>query len=54
MLRTGQGEPKYKFEHPNPFISDEEEGEIASVGYRYKKWDLGSGIVSLMIFNILL
>ncbi|XP_018319021.1 eukaryotic translation initiation factor 3 subunit D [Agrilus planipennis] len=45
VLRTGSGEPKHKFDHPNPFVSEEEEGEVASVGYRYKKWDLGGGIV---------
>lgn len=46
MLRTGTGEARYKFENPNPFISEEEEGEVASVAYRYKKWDLGGGVVS--------
>lgn len=39
-------ETKYKFEHPNPFIGEEEEGEVASVAYRYRKWDLDNGIVS--------
>lgn len=48
MLRTGPSEPKYKFEHPNPFISEEEEGEVASVAYRYRKWDLGGGVVSFI------
>lgn len=46
VLRTGAGEARYKFENPNPFISEEEEGEVASVAYRYKKWDLGGGVVS--------
>nr|CAI5860250.1 unnamed protein product [Callosobruchus analis] len=45
VLRSGPNEPRYKFEHPNPFVSDEEEGEVASVAYRYRKWDLGGGIV---------
>ncbi|KAK9883456.1 hypothetical protein WA026_001634 [Henosepilachna vigintioctopunctata] len=45
VLRTGPSEPKYKFDQPNPFISEEEEGEIASVAYRYRKWDLGGGII---------
>jgi len=45
VLRTGQNEPRYKFENPNPFISEEEEGEVASVAYRYRKWDLGNGVV---------
>ncbi|XP_044731758.1 eukaryotic translation initiation factor 3 subunit D [Chrysoperla carnea] len=45
VLKSGATEPKYKFENPNPFISEEEEGEVASVAYRYRKWDLGGGIV---------
>ncbi|KAJ8922962.1 hypothetical protein NQ315_001508 [Exocentrus adspersus] len=45
VLRTGQNEPRYKFDEPNPFVSEEEEGEVASVAYRYRKWDLGGGIV---------
>lgn len=32
-------------DEPNPFISDEETGEVASVAYRYRKWDLDGGIV---------
>ncbi|XP_049853013.1 eukaryotic translation initiation factor 3 subunit D-like [Schistocerca gregaria] len=43
VLKTG--EPRYKFEETNPFISEEEAGEVASVGYRYRKWDLDNGIV---------
>merc|ERR1719355_496033 len=52
VLKT-DGE-KYKFEEDNPFIedSDDEDEEksakkndkVASVGYRYRKWDLGNGI----------
>ena len=30
-----QGEDKYKFENKNPFVQNEEETEVASVGYRY-------------------
>ncbi|KAI4457004.1 eukaryotic translation initiation factor 3 subunit 7 [Holotrichia oblita] len=45
VLRTAVSEPKYKFDNQNPFISEEEEGEIASVAYRYRKWDLGNGII---------
>lgn len=46
VLKTAEkGDPRYKFPEPNPFASEEEEGEIASVGYRYRKWDLGDGIV---------
>jgi translation initiation factor 3 subunit D len=49
VLRTGTGEPRYKFDNPNPFISEEEDGEVASVAYRYRKWDLGGGIVSTFV-----
>lgn len=42
MLKGGE---KYKFENANPFITEEEEGEVASVAYRYRKWDLGNDIV---------
>ncbi|XP_056641454.1 eukaryotic translation initiation factor 3 subunit D [Diorhabda carinulata] len=45
VLKIGPNEPRYKFDEPNPFISEEEEGEIASVAYRYRKWDLGGGII---------
>lgn len=44
-LQVLKGGEKYKFEHPNPFITEEEEGEVASVAYRYRKWDLGNDIV---------
>lgn len=37
-------EEKYSFENPNPFIQDDEEGEVASVAYRYRKYDLGDGV----------
>lgn len=47
VLRAGSSELRYKFDNPNPFISEEEEGEVASVAYRYRKWDLGGGIVGL-------
>ncbi|KAF0719939.1 eukaryotic translation initiation factor 3 subunit D-like isoform X2 [Aphis craccivora] len=44
VLKTG--EARYKFEEPNPFVSDDEtDGEVASVAYRYRKWDLDNGIV---------
>jgi len=39
------GEDKYKMGEPNPFISEDEVGEVASVAYRYRKWDLDGGIV---------
>lgn len=52
MLKSGPTESKYKFPEPNPFVSEEEEGEVASVGYRYRKWDLNNGVVSanLLVF----
>jgi hypothetical protein len=40
-----QGEPRYKFDEGNPFISEEEVGEVASVAYRYRKWDLDNGVM---------
>lgn len=46
VLKSGE---KHKLEHPNPFITEEEEGEVASVGYRYRKWDLGNDIVSMKL-----
>lgn len=45
VLKSGPNEARYKFDDPNPFISEEEEGEVASVAYRYRKWDLGGGVV---------
>ncbi|XP_015781496.1 eukaryotic translation initiation factor 3 subunit D [Tetranychus urticae] len=40
-----QGEERYEFPEKNPFISEDEEIEqVASVGYRYRKFDLGDGI----------
>eukprot|EP00040_Diaphanoeca_grandis_P002479 m.21853 g.21853 ORF g.21853 m.21853 type:complete len:579 (-) comp13572_c0_seq1:190-1926(-) len=35
-------EKKYSFKDENPFAEDDE--EVASIGYRYRKWDLGDGI----------
>jgi translation initiation factor 3 subunit D len=35
---------KYEFPNPNPFnVEDEESETLASRGYRYRKFDLGSG-----------
>lgn len=45
VLKSGEKEAKYKFEEQNPFIGDDEDGEVASVAYRYRKWDLNNGIV---------
>lgn len=45
---TPQGEEHHEFGEPNPFSRPEDEdgdAEVASVGYRYRKWDLGNGIV---------
>jgi len=38
------GEEKYSLENVNPFIQTDEEGEVASVAYRYRSWDLGDGV----------
>ena len=44
MCSSQGNDDKHKFEEENPFIDEDEEGEIASVGYRYRKWDLGNDI----------
>ena len=36
---------RYKFGEANPFHDPEEEGEVCSVGYRYRKWSLGNDLV---------
>ena len=36
-------EERHVFPEQNPFIEGDE-GEVASVAYRYRKWDLGNGI----------
>lgn len=36
-------EERHVFKDPNPFIEGDE-GEVASVAYKYRKWDLGNGI----------
>ncbi|KAL3876087.1 hypothetical protein ACJMK2_033968 [Sinanodonta woodiana] len=38
------GEEKYEFDKPNPFVQEKEDSEVASVGYRYRKWKLGNDI----------
>jgi translation initiation factor 3 subunit D len=38
------GEDRFKFEELNPFIGEDEVDKMASVGYRYRKWDLDNGI----------
>merc|ERR1711915_1079525 len=42
VLKTN--EDRYKFDEENPFVDADEEGEVASVAYRYRKWDLGNDI----------
>lgn len=42
VLKMGQ--EKYEFDKPNPFVQEDEEGDIASVIYKYKKWNLGKDI----------
>lgn len=37
-------EPRYSFNEPNPFVTEDEEGEVASVAYKYRKWDLGENV----------
>ncbi|GAB6020453.1 Eukaryotic translation initiation factor 3 subunit D, variant 2 [Chamberlinius hualienensis] len=47
VLKTfvkGAEDDKYKFEEKNPFIQEDEAGEVASVGYRYRKWSLDNDI----------
>merc|ERR1712088_1034852 len=36
---------RFKFDMENPFVDAEEEGEVASVAYRYRRWDLGNNLV---------
>jgi len=42
VLKTN--EDRYKFDEENPFVDADEEGEVASVAYRYRKWDLGNNL----------
>lgn len=45
------GDKKYSFENKNPFVEDEdeEETEVASVGYRYRSWNLGNERLNLVV-----
>jgi translation initiation factor 3 subunit D len=43
VLKTG--EERFKFDTDNPFVDADEEGEVASVAYRYRKWSLGNDLV---------
>jgi len=38
------GDEKYQFANPNPFMDEEDDSEVASVGYRYKKFRLGNDL----------
>ncbi|ELU10502.1 hypothetical protein CAPTEDRAFT_156498 [Capitella teleta] len=42
VLKTG--EARHEMPNPNPFVQGDEEGEVASVCYKYKKWNLGNNI----------
>merc|ERR1712112_472856 len=46
VLKTGANDSeRFKFSEENPFVDQDEEGEVASVAYRYRRWDLGNDIV---------
>ena len=40
-----RGGKQVKFDKPNPFVTDDDETEVASVGYRYRRWELGEDVV---------
>ncbi|XP_017477943.1 PREDICTED: eukaryotic translation initiation factor 3 subunit D-like [Rhagoletis zephyria] len=44
LKNTDKKEEKYCFENKNPFVSEEDESDVASVAYRYRKFDLGDGV----------
>jgi len=35
---------RHKFDEDNPFVDADEDGEVASVAYRYRMWDLGNDL----------
>ncbi|XP_065826633.1 eukaryotic translation initiation factor 3 subunit D-like isoform X2 [Oscarella lobularis] len=43
VLRKEEG-AVHQFGDPNPFVDEEEEGEVASVGYRYRKFQLSENV----------
>lgn len=45
VLKSGEmtGE-RHKFEEDNPFVDADEEGDVASVAYRYRMWNLGNDL----------
>jgi len=44
VLKSGPNEQKYEFQSANPFLTEDEDREVASVGYRYRMWNLNNGI----------
>lgn len=44
LKNTDKKEEKYSFENKNPFVSEEDESDVASVAYRYRKYDLGDNV----------
>ncbi|GAB1600484.1 eukaryotic translation initiation factor 3 subunit D-like [Argonauta hians] len=38
------GDEKYEFDKPNPFAGEDDDSVVASVGYRYRKYNLGNDI----------
>lgn len=45
VLKPGENGQRFSFEHPNPFVRDDDEGETPSVAYRYRKFNLSDGII---------
>jgi len=45
VLRNDGPGKQYKFPNPNPFLDEEEVDEVAPVGYRYRRWNLGNNVV---------
>ncbi|XP_064620886.1 eukaryotic translation initiation factor 3 subunit D-like isoform X2 [Lineus longissimus] len=44
VLKTGEDTERLSFEHKNPFVQEGDQTQVASVGYKYRKWDIGNGI----------
>jgi len=44
VLKQGSDTDKFKFDEENPFVDQDEEGDVASVAYRYRRWDLGNNL----------
>ena len=43
LFNEQQNNEHYSFDKENPFKGEDEEEPVASVGYRYRKWDIGNG-----------